>query len=78
MKFVISRASNDDVHEIKNFTSLADLIEFQEKQQHSIILRKNFWFQENPQDIKEWYPHIDADTIVTIPYELEIYDDYIE
>ena len=78
MLFVVTRASNDDVFEIKNFASITDLTHFQGKQQHPIILRKNFWFQENPQDIKRWYPHINADTIVTIPYELQIYDDYIE
>ena len=77
MLFVVTRASNN-ILEIKDFASVADLIQFQKEQQNPIILQENYWFQENPQYLKKWHPHVDANTIVTIPYELKIYDDYIE
>lgn len=78
MYFVIIRTSNEDIHETKDFSTIEELVDFMEKQHHPLVIQHNFWFQENPANIKRWYPHVDADKIITIPYVIEIYDDYRE
>lgn len=67
MKFVVTRASSEQ-HTIKNFSTIEELVNFMEEVGDSLILQNNFWFNENIED----------EELKTIPYEIEIYDDYIE
>lgn len=68
MKFIISRASKDSYDGIKEFTTLEQLVDFMEESGHQIILGHNGLFEEELMD-KPWRD---------IPFELTIYDDYIE
>ena len=78
MKFIITRTSDDDYIEIKEFASIQSLIDFMNEVQDKLIIKNNFWHEEDTTYLKKWYPHLDVDEIVNIPYEIEIYDDYRE
>lgn len=80
MKFVITRTSSDEYMVIKNFSSIHELINFRNKTGHKLIIKSNFWYKEKEsiEDIKNYYPNVNAEEVITIPNEIEIYDDYRE
>lgn len=79
MKFVISRASSDSVFEVKDFTTIEEIINFMNENNNPLIIQKSSWYQEEDiENMEKWYPNVNVKELVTIPYELEIYDDYIE
>lgn len=67
MKFVITRVTSG-YDGVKNFSTIEELVNFMEEVGESLILKDNFWFNED----------IENEELRTIPYEIEIYDDYIE
>lgn len=67
MKFVVTRVSSEQ-RTIKNFSTINELMHFMEEVGYSLILQDNFWFNEDIED----------EELRTIPYEIQIYDDYIE
>ncbi len=80
MKFVITRTSSDDYMEIKEISTIEELIKFR-NEVGKIIINCNFWYnkgEEVVKDISEWYPNVNAKEVVTIPDGIEIYDYYRE
>ena len=78
MKFVITRTSDDEYIKIKEISTLEELINFR-KEVGDIIITHNFWYEsEEIERIKRYYPNINTEEVVTIPNEIEIYDDYRE
>lgn len=79
MKFVITRTSSDSYLDVKNFSTIEELINFMNKEQQPLIIERNFAFNEDIENIQEWCSHgVNPHEIVTIPYSIEIYDDYRE
>ena len=62
MDFRIVKASDDDFIEYRTFNTLEELIAFMKEVGHAIILDNNF------------FAHYED----SAPYEITIYDDYIE
>lgn len=77
MKFVITKASSDDYMTIRDFSTIESLITFMKKQDNPLILDDNFWYKANVKSVPR-FPKIDLNELVSIPYEIRIYDDYIE
>lgn len=77
MKFTITKASSDDYMAIRDFPTIESLIAFMEKQRERLIIEDNFWYNENAEDIPH-FAKIKPDELVSIPYSIQIYDDYIE
>lgn len=78
MKFAIYKTSADDCVGIRSFNTVEELMKFRQDNEHDIILTRNFAYKEDVDMIKEWNPKVSADELVTIPYAIEIYDDYRE
>ena len=77
MKFAIYKTSVDDCIEIRSFNTVEELMKFRQDNDDLIITR-NFAYKEDVDMVKEWNPKVSADELVTIPYAIEIYDDYCE
>lgn len=79
MKFIITRTSDDNYLnvEVKDFSSIESLINFVDEV-GDIIIQENFWYQEDGSALKKYFPHLDVNKMVSIPYAIEIYDDYRE
>ena len=79
MKFTISRTSSDSVFEVKEFTTIEEIINFINENGNPVIIQKSNWYQEEDiENLEKWYPHVNVKELVTIPYEIEIYDDFRE
>lgn len=78
MKFAIYKTSVDDCIEIRSFNTVEELMKFRQRNEHDIILTRNFAYKEDVDMVKEWNPRVSANELVTIPYAIEIYDDYRE
>jgi len=78
MKFAIYKTSVDDCIEIRSFNTVEELMKFRQRNENDIILTRNFAYKEDVDMVKEWNPRVSADELVTIPYAIEIYDDYRE
>ena len=77
MKFVITRTSSDDYCSIKNFTTVKSLIDFMKQNKNPIIIKNNWWYKQDIDYIKEYFP-TNFSLVKSTPYEIEIYDDYRE
>ena len=78
MKFAIYKTSVDDCIEIRSFNTVEELMKFRQRNENDIILTRNFAYKENVDMVKELNPRVSANELVTIPYAIEIYDDYRE
>lgn len=79
MEFVLTRTSSDYYMGVKNFSTVEELVNFMHKQQHPLIIGRNFAFNEDIEITQECCAHgVDAHEVVAIPYSIEIYDDYRE
>jgi len=77
MKFVITKASSDDYMTIRDFPTVESLITFMKEQDNPLILDNNFWYKEKAHSVSN-FSKINPDELVSIPYSIHIYDDYIE
>lgn len=76
MKFAVTKTSSDDYMAIRDFPTVESLITFMKQQNHPLIIEDNWWYNE---DINLVPPFkVDPDELVSIPYSIEIYDDYRE
>ena len=79
MKFVITRTSSDNYIGVKNFSTVEELVNFMRKQKYPLIIGSNFAFNEDIKITQECCAHgVNAHEIASIPYSIEIYDDYRE
>ena len=78
MKFAIYKTSADDCVGIRSFNTVEELMKFRQDSKNDIIITCNFAYKEDVDMIKEWNPKVSAEELVTIPYAIEIYDDYRE
>jgi len=76
MKLAVTKVSSDD-YMIQDFPTIESLIAFMKKAQHALIIEENMWYKKNPKHLPP-FPGINVDELVSIPYEIEIYDDYRE
>ena len=76
MTVVVFKTSSHNFYQIKNVDTIEDLMEIYP----SVIVEHNFWYGENPKDIAKWWDITfeDAKIVSTLPYSVEIYDDYRE
>lgn len=77
MKFVITKASSDDYMAIRDFPTIESLITFMKKQKNPLIIQSNFWYNENAKNVS-YFSKINPNELVSTPYNINIYDDYIE
>lgn len=76
MKFTVTKVSSDDYMIVRDFPTIESLITFMKKQKHPLIIDNNFWYKEDANHI----PHfsIDSNELTSIPYNITIYDGYLE
>ena len=77
MKFTVTKVSSDDYMIIRDFPTIESLITFMKKCKNPLIIGNNFWYKENAKCIPQ-FSKIDSNELVSIPYNIEIYDDYLE
>ena len=80
IRLLVQKASSDTYFSIKTFDSLDKLIIFQKKSGYPIILKNNFWYDEDLAGIRETF-HVNnkvAKRIRAIHTCLMIYDSYVE
>jgi hypothetical protein len=80
IRYLVRKASSDTYFSIKTFHSLDELMTFQKKSKHSVILKNNFWYNEDLSGIREAF-HVNnkvAKRIRAIHTCLVIYDSFIE
>ena len=79
MKFTVTETSSPSYDNmiIRDFPTIESLITFMKEQQHPLIIDDNFWYKEDARRIP-FFPKIDPNELVSIPYNIEIYDDYRE
>lgn len=78
MKFAIYKTSSHECIGIRNFNTTEELIRFKEENENEIIIMDNPTYQEDIEIAKVYHSKVDTDELVTIPYAIEIYDDYRE
>lgn len=79
MKFVLTRTSSDNYVGVKDFSTVEELVNFMRKQKHPLIIGRNYEFKGNIKFIQENCPFgVNAQEIMTTPYNIEIYDGYRE
>lgn len=78
MKFAIYKTSSDECEGIRNFNTVEELMRFKKQNKNPIIIMDNLLYREDVKSVREYNPKVDADELITIPYAIEIYDDYRE
>ena len=77
MKFVVTKTSSDDYMAIRDFPTVESLITFMKQKKHPLIIDDNFFYKEDAKRVPH-FSKISPDELVSIPYNIEIYDDYRE
>lgn len=79
MTFVMTRTS-DSTPQVKTFNTIQELIELHKQEGHGILIIDNFWYNEPVEEYMEIFQVSEdiAKQVVSIKYEIEIYDDYRE
>ena len=77
MKFTVTKVSSDDYMIIREFPTIESLITFMKKCKNPLIIGDNFFYKEDAKRIPH-FSKINPDELVSIPYNIEIYDDYLE
>ena len=80
MTVVITKTSNEDWYQIRNIDTIEDLMRISKKDKRYIV-QENWWYGDDPKEMIEFWDKMtleDAKIITTLPYEVEIYDDYRE
>ena len=78
MKFAITATTSDEYFNIKDFQTIDELMRFRQQTKHDLIITINCSYKEDVQFVQELNPKVNAAELVTIPYAIEIYDDYRE
>lgn len=78
MKFAITATTSDEYFNIKDFQTIDELMRFKQEVKHDLIITINCSYKEDIEFVRELNPKINAAELVTIPYAIEIYDDYRE
>lgn len=78
MKFAIYKTSSDECEGIRSFNTAEELWKFKKQNKNPIIIMNNLLYREDVKMVREYNPKVDANELVTIPYAIEIYDDYRE
>lgn len=80
MTVLVTKASSDYWYQIRNIDTIEDLMRIS-KTNKSYIVKENWNYGENPKNIAQFWDGMtlrDAAIISTLPYEVKIYDDYVE
>lgn len=80
MTVVVTKTSSDYWYQIRNIDTIEDLMRIS-KTNKSYVVQENWNYGENPEDLIRFWDGMtleDAKIITTLPYEVEIYDDYRE
>lgn len=79
MKFIVTKASDDEYFKTIELFNLEQLMRFMEKK-GDIVIQRNFDSWEDIDDIQKWrgVTKEQAEEIKNIKYNILIYDDYIE
>lgn len=78
MKFAITATTNDEYFDIKDFQTIDELMHFRREAKNDLIITINCAYKEDVDFVRELNPKVNAAELVTIPYAIEIYDDYRE
>ena len=78
MKFAITATTSDEYFDIKDFQTIDELMRFKQKVKHDLIITINFSDKRDIEFVQKLNPKVNAAELVTIPYAIEIYDDYRE
>lgn len=78
MKFAITTTNDHSYCAIKEFKTINDLIRFMKEKEYDLIITHNSAYKEKVINVQRYYPEVDAEELVKIPYEIEIYDGYRE
>ena len=80
MTVFVTKTSSDYWYQIRNIDTIEDLMRISKKNK-SYVVQKNWNYGENPEDMVRFWDGMtleDAKIITTLPYKVEIYDDYRE
>ena len=78
MKFAITATTSDEYFDIKDFQTIDELMRFKQEVKHDLIITTNFSYKRDVEFVRKLNPKVNATELVTIPYAIEIYDDYRE
>lgn len=78
MKFAITATTSDEYFDVKDFQTIDELMRFKQEVKHDLIITINCSYKEDIEFVRELNPKVNATELVTIPYAIEIYDDYRE
>ena len=79
MLVVVTKTNSDYWYQIRNIDSIEQLMKLDKCQ--SFVIQRNWRYKEDPKDIVKFWDGMtleDAEIISTLPYEVEIYNDYRE
>ena len=79
MLVLVVKTNSDYWYQIRNIDSIEQLMKLDKCQ--SFVIQRNWQYKDNPKDIVEFWDGMtleDAKIISTLPYEVEIYNDYRE
>ena len=79
MLVVVTKTNSDYWYQIRNIDSIEQLMELDKH--HSFVIQRNWWYKDDPEDMVKFWEGMtleDAKIISTLPYEVEIYNDYRE
>ena len=80
MTVVVTKTSNNYWYQIRNINTIEDLMKISKKNK-SYIVQENWNYGDDPKQIMQFWDGMtlkDAEIISTLPYSVEIYDDYRE
>lgn len=80
MTVLVTKTSNDYWYQIRNIDTIEDLMRIS-KTNKSYVIEENWHCGANPENIIRFWDGMtleDAKIISTLPYAVEIYDDYRE
>jgi hypothetical protein len=78
MKFAITATTSDEYFDVKDFQTIDELMRFKQEVKNDLIITINFSYKGDIEFVRESNPKVNATELVTIPYAIEIYDDYRE
>lgn len=80
MTVLVTKTSSNYWYQIRNIDTIEDLMRIS-KQNQSYVVQRNWHYGEDPEELIKFWEGLtleDAKIISTLPYEVEIYNDYRE